>query len=280
MNYIVKKIIQFLFIFVLSLTLIYSCLYLIYTLWKNPSLTSSIIEFFRDLESVGFNTVFVGVVALVAAYWIFAIEKEGRKKERIKNQMKLIDGLIAEIDIISALQSYVYGKKDHTIGNLIWYEECLKDFKRINELDHEVNKINFDKYIAEFDASICKEIELKKLFRTLSYLNDKVFQINHYVENMKSNGSNFKDNNIIAKIEGEIEGKKDKSDLKKIKANIILESKDTLVNNALNVIREAKEMCYEMRKELEKQKQCLQNKCCYVRSKSCSCIDFYVPASP
>ncbi len=166
----------YLLTFFLIIFLIYSFLFLI----LSPELTTS---FFKKLVSYDLNTMIIGIITIVIALITLCVELKKNFERKVANQIKLIDSLLADLENISSDYSEVYGGEP-TKGNLQWYKEQIL-LKNEMSLDHEINKISYDSYITEFESSILTKINFKKLVRTLSYINDKIREINYHTEELQ-----------------------------------------------------------------------------------------------
>ncbi len=136
----------------------------------------------KFLNEMGLITLLGMVVSFEIALFVYFSQLEEKKKEQKNEQKKLLDSLIAELKIIShqGFETY-FG---HTKGNIQWYKEEIEK-NQPNTLDYPINQLSFQNYITKFDSNICKKIKFEKLIRSLSYLNDKVFEINNHTEKLK-----------------------------------------------------------------------------------------------
>jgi hypothetical protein len=153
--------------------------------------------FFETFNELGLITLFGVAITIIIAYWTYQKERLVVVREKTTNQLKVILSLLGELEILTSQKSETYWV--NTKGNLNWYLEIFeknkknkftKEKKSINpflELDHPLNPISFVSYLSIIDSSICRNINVSKLIRTLSYINDKIFQINYYVDLLKRN---------------------------------------------------------------------------------------------
>ena len=192
-DYLMKTIYSGLFIFlfyIFVLTLIF-----IIIMWCYPII---VFESLKLLNDIGI------IFAIGIAWFIYSRESKERKKLEEKEQIKLIDSILAELDIISSDSSKIYfidseGKHTTTIGNMNWYGETI--FKIYHKkLDHKINKLSFQQYITKLDSNICKKIEFPELIRSLSYLNDKIEEINLHTNELKKIYEETKADDILKVI--------------------------------------------------------------------------------
>ncbi len=146
-----------------------------------------ILDILYILNQTGLITIIGIIIPTLTAILILKVHLSENENKRIQGQIKIIDSLLAELEVISSLRNDYYCYGNPPKGNLDWYLEKIreergytnKEEKRpINELDHEINKISFQNYITKLDASIFKKLNIKRLVRTISYVNDKILQIN------------------------------------------------------------------------------------------------------
>ena len=119
-----------------------------------------IFESLKLLNELGLITIIGIISAMVIASFIYFRESEEGKKLEEKEQIKLIDSLLAELTIISSGLFDTYFDDDKTRGNLEWYECEIKN-NNYSALDHKVNKLSFQQYITKLDSNICKKIEFQ-----------------------------------------------------------------------------------------------------------------------
>ena len=229
----------YLLTFFIIIFLIYAFLFLV--------LSEQTIPFLKTLASYDLNTIIIGTITIIIAIIALCVELKKSFERKVENQIKLIDGLIAEIDILSAERSEIYGNEKPTKGNLVWYKEEIT--KNPLVLDHIVHKIRFDKYIAEFDKSICKIMDISKLFRTLSYLNNKFDEIN-YIQKIRDK--------ILDELNIELKKQKvvdiEDSKNKIMKKNLEVYGKIGVLNNIYDIIEESITICHKTKNELIKQR--------------------------
>ena len=134
----------------------------------------------RIMNILGLTALFGIFTVIGIAYWTYQKSNLERIRTRTKNQLKILLSLLGELDVLEG---------ENTNGNLNWYLKILmrKDAKKsFSILDHPVNPITFERYIASLDTEICKEIgDIRKFIRELSLINDKIYQINFHVKEMK-----------------------------------------------------------------------------------------------
>lgn len=152
-----------------------------------------IVIYFNFLSEIfnqhqGWVTIISIFAALFSAYVFYNLEKEDRSKKDIVEQLKIIEGLIAELEILSSTESVSYFNP--TEGNLNWYKKELEKETPKN-LDHSINSLNFNNYITSLDKNICQNIDFLKLVRSLSYMNDKISQINTSVIEINKANKNY-----------------------------------------------------------------------------------------
>ena len=144
---------------------------------------NAIFDTLNNLENYGLISLFSILVASLIAIYIYYSEKYSQYKKDKREQVKLVNGLLAELNIISSDSSETYF--GCTKGNLEWYnEEIGNDVPK--KLDHDINKLSFQEYITRLDSNICRNINFEKLVRSLSYLNDKIAEINHHTNRLKN----------------------------------------------------------------------------------------------
>ncbi|MCW8965172.1 MAG: hypothetical protein OQK82_00585 [Candidatus Pacearchaeota archaeon] len=140
------------------------------------------------------NLKIVGILIPLTANLLFYLWKRlnGIEKD-ILNQIKVLNLLISNLEEISSINSNTY--LGETIGNLEWYfEEIAKDRK--GALDHQIAKLDKE-ILKDINPFICKNINLKKLMRSIQYLGNKLEQI---MNNVNKTGKNFNKNYIIGII--------------------------------------------------------------------------------
>src|SRR3989338_10230147 len=97
----------YLLTFFIIIFLIYAFLFLV----LSPEQT---IPFLKTLASYDLNTIIIGTITIIIAIIALCVELRKNFERRVENQIKLIDGLIAEIDILSAERSEIYGNEKPT----------------------------------------------------------------------------------------------------------------------------------------------------------------------
>ena len=177
----------YLLTFFIIIFLIYAFLFLV----LSPEQT---IPFLKTLASYDLNTIIIGTITIIIAIIALCVELRKSFERKVENQIKLIDSLLADLENISSDYSEVYGGEP-TKGNLQWYKEQIL-LKNEMSLDHEINKISYDSYITQFEGYLLTKIKFKKLVRTLSYINDKIREINHHTKEL--NDTN------LEKLKGEL----------------------------------------------------------------------------
>ena len=177
----------YLLTFFIIIFLIYAFLFLV----LSPEQT---IPFLKTLASYDLNTIIIGTITIIIAIIALCVELRKSIERKVENQIKLIDSLLADLENISSDYSEVYGGEP-TKGNLQWYKEQIL-LKNEMSLDHEINKISYDSYITQFEGYLLTKIKFKKLVRTLSYINDKIREINHHTKEL--NDTN------LEKLKGEL----------------------------------------------------------------------------
>ena len=168
-----------LILFILIILLTYLSLFILSLL--NPSL-KVLKYFFGILASYDLNAIILGIFALILALITFCNEISKRHDEKVDNQIALLDSLLAELETISSDKSEIYGGDDSK-GNLQWYLENINS-KNENKLDHDINSISYSSYITKLNKNILNLLNFKKLVRTLSYINDKIMQINTHTKKL------------------------------------------------------------------------------------------------
>jgi len=114
---------------------------------------------------------FLGIIfASFIAFYLFEKGKIESRKGYIQNQIKILEGIFNELLILNGEGLEIYGGQI-TKGNL----DALKNKENIG---HDVNHIQFQEYVTQFDQSLLRLINVGKLIRTLSYINDKITIIN------------------------------------------------------------------------------------------------------
>ncbi len=116
------------------------------------------------------------ILIIYLALWELHNQRTSEYRKQLSNQLKLLKSISAELDILSSEKSEIYNDGSTVKGNLNWYIEEIN--KNPRSLDHTINHINFELYTISLDNTICKKLEVSKLVRTLSYVNDKINQIN------------------------------------------------------------------------------------------------------
>lgn len=135
------------------------------------NLIASFLEMQFNEFLLGALAQFLGIIfAAFIAFYLFEKNKLESHKQDIKNQIKILTGIFNELLILNGENMKIYGSA-LTEGNL----DALKKGKFIG---HRVNQIHFQEYITSLDQKLLKFIEVNKLTRTLSYINDKIELIN------------------------------------------------------------------------------------------------------
>ncbi len=166
----------YLFILLIITILVYSFLFLV----LNPD---PLIDFLKTLASYDLNTIIIGIITIFIAIIALCTELRKSFERKVENQINLIDSLLADLENISSDSSEVYGGEP-TKGNLQWYKEQIL-LKNEMSLDHKINKISYDSYINKLEGNLVRKIEFKKLVRTLSYINDKIREINYHIKELQ-----------------------------------------------------------------------------------------------
>lgn len=256
-------------IFIFIILVVYLLLFLGYLLFLD---INQFTFFLKALAKYDLNTIILGIVTIIIAILALCVELRKRYREKVENQIKLIGGLIAEIDILSAERSEIFNGGESPKGNLIWYQKAILS-KNIMVLDHPVPNIWLDKYITGFDKSILKTLDTSKLSRTLSYLNNKCNEIN-YIQKIRDKTLNEITTALetFKKLNKEEQEKKllDLGVLKKeipatledkiklirestIGKNIELYKELRILDSIYSIIEESITICHNTREELIKQ---------------------------
>lgn len=171
-------------------------IYLIVSLFSFIFFPNVILESLKNLETYGLISLLSILVASLIAIYIYYSEKYSQYKGSKREQIKLIDSILAELKIISSDSFETYF--GCTKGNLEWYREEIEN-NVPKKLDHDINKLSFQEYITRLDSNICRYINFEKLVRSLSYLNDKITQINSHTNELKNMNKKSKDHKAIKK---------------------------------------------------------------------------------
>jgi len=142
----------------------------------------------HPLSSIFFNLSisFISISSVLFAYF-------GQQREihhsKIQKQIGLIEGLIAELDVLDGDNQEIFGGTP-LIGNLNWYQQqiCADTWFT---LDHKVNSVSIDSIIAGWDSSLYSKANFGKIIRTLSNINDKLSQLNYYIFEMRNQWINI-----------------------------------------------------------------------------------------
>lgn len=139
--------------------------------------------FIRYLESfltsvLAVLAIFISTAAVFVTY--FGSQRDSHNKQ-VKEQIKIIEGLLAELDVLDSFNKEIYGG-EATKGNINWYGELVESGKDyFGVLDHKINSIHIDSYIIKLDSGLCQDLEIGNLVRTLSNINDKISELNYYI---------------------------------------------------------------------------------------------------
>ena len=133
----------------------------------------------------------VGIVSTITiAIILYNLERREFFRDKVREQIKILASLKAELTILSGLNTEIYGG-DTTIGNLDWYRDKIFN-NRIVDLIHPINRLSFENYTSIINSSICNRVDVAKLVRSLSYINDKIYTINQTIDKLRSEDTSGK----------------------------------------------------------------------------------------
>jgi hypothetical protein len=138
---------------------------------------------------VYFNASAVAIPTTLALLIFFKNQRDVHNKQ-VREQIKIINGMLGELDVLQGDKQEVYGGGT-TIGNINWYKEAIEQNK-IKKLNHKINLIHMESYLINFDGELCETLNVRKLIRTLSNINDKIAQLNSYVFDITKHSINDK----------------------------------------------------------------------------------------
>ncbi len=143
--------------------------------------TSVFSEYIKSILS-SILTILTIFISTTAAFVIYFGNQRDTHNGKVNEQIKIIEGLLAELDVLERDNQEIYGG-EVIKGNISWYKEIIDNTEKnyLNILDHKINSIHIETYIAKLDSNLCSRLEIRKLIRHLSNVNDKISQLNYYV---------------------------------------------------------------------------------------------------